>query len=207
MKKREWALAQCAIVYEAYDKDVHKSHPPNKEAAPPAPCNSWCIRKVVAPDGSVIEEKLYPWLDETKGKLVYVGVDADGKPVTAPHLAFNSPHYITKIESFPEYDEHGKIKNLWFNEDGEPVEEPEDLHKVPKGWRSKPVIAFDYVVGVDATTWTAEHAFRIAGNVVPGMQKTINTLGHLVNNTASMVQLFAMAAKEGGAEPQGQQRE
>lgn len=190
VKKKVYPLSVCIVSYEALP-EKHE----NKE--PPPPCNGWCKRIVTAPDGEVVEEKVMPWLDETKGKKIYVGVHpSSGKPVTAPHLKFESPTYITKIEKCPKYDDDGQIIRQWFNEDKEAVEPPEDLSKPPKGWTAQIQYSFDYVIGIDAQQWMSEHIFRLAANSQANLNKHSTLLGHVVNNTGGLVQLMNMAMQE-----------
>ena len=195
MGKRKWPLELCRITYQQYDAKKHKVHPPNDEALPPPPANGWCVRKVVDPDGTVVEEKLYPWLDETKDKLIYIGVGIDDEPVTAPHLKFDSPYYITKIEHCPLFDEKGEQVLKWYNEESEEVEEPDDKKNPPKGWTAKTVFAFSYVVGVDSITWMGEHMFRMAANLVPGVQQLNKHMAYVVNNTGNAAKMMAMAVQ------------
>ena len=112
---------------------------------------------------------------------------------------------MTHVESCPEFDEKGELVYKWFNQEGESVDSPDDIHKPPPGWRAQPVTAFKYVVGVDATCWMAEHAFRLAANVIPGMTIVKQRLGQGVNNIAAIIQLIQATMKppeaEGAGEP------
>lgn len=190
VKKVVYPLSVCTVSYEELpDKYDNKT--------PPPPCNGWCRRKVTAPDGEVVEDKVMPWLDETKGKLMYVGVDQNtGKPVTAPHLKFKSVSYITHVEHCPKYDDAGQIIRQWFNEDKEAVEPPDDINKPPKGWTAQIQYAFDYIIGVDAQQWMSEHIFRLSANAQSNLNKHSTLLSHVVNNTGGLIQLMGMAVQQ-----------